>query len=106
MASETLQTIAGVLGNVFEWYDFAVFGYFSDIIAQQFFPTSNSEHDNLIYSYIIFGGGFIMRPIGGAVAGHIGDKHGRKRALVFSLLCMSVPTVAMVSLFVSYVIFL
>ncbi|KAL9181997.1 hypothetical protein ACHAXT_012340 [Thalassiosira profunda] len=93
--SDTLQTIAGTLGNVLEWYDFGIYGFFSDTIAQVFFPPSNTEHQNLILSYVVFGGAFLVRPIGGCITGHIGDKHGRKRALVFSLFCMSVPTVAM-----------
>ena len=96
-SNETLQTIAGVLGNVLEWYDFGIYGFFSDTIAQVFFPPSDGggEHANLIYSYLVFGGAFVMRPIGGMITGHIGDKHGRKRALVFSLFSMVVPTVAM-----------
>ena len=96
--SETLQTIAGTLGNVLEWYDFGIYGFFSDTIAQVFFPPTDDNgqlHENLIYSYLVFGGAFLMRPIGGLVTGHIGDAYGRKRALVFSLFCMTVPTVAM-----------
>lgn len=65
-------------GNVLEWYDFALYGFFSDIIGQEFFPPSNSDHENLIYSYLVFGGAFVARPVGGIVTGHIGDKHGRK----------------------------
>eukprot|EP00581_Thalassiosira_minuscula_P011572 CAMPEP_0183714754 /NCGR_PEP_ID=MMETSP0737-20130205/9210_1 /TAXON_ID=385413 /ORGANISM="Thalassiosira miniscula, Strain CCMP1093" /LENGTH=483 /DNA_ID=CAMNT_0025943755 /DNA_START=175 /DNA_END=1626 /DNA_ORIENTATION=+ len=95
MTSDTLQTIAGVLGNVLEWYDFAIYGFFSDTLAQVFFPPHQNGHDNLVYSYLVFGGAFVMRPMGGIITGHIGDKHGRKRALVFSLSCMAVPTVAM-----------
>mmetsp|Transcript_2917 Transcript_2917/g.5198 ORF Transcript_2917/g.5198 Transcript_2917/m.5198 type:complete len:467 (+) Transcript_2917:193-1593(+) len=95
MSNDTFQTIAGVLGNVLEWYDFAIYGFFSDTIAQVFFPPSSAGHDNLIASYAVFGGAFLMRPLGGVVTGHIGDKYGRKRALVFSLVAMVVPTVAM-----------
>jgi MHS family proline/betaine transporter-like MFS transporter len=87
-----LQTIAGVLGNVLEWYDFALYGYFSDVIGKVFFPPGN---DNLVLSYLVFGIAFIGRPIGGLIAGHIGDKHGRKRALVVSLVGMSIPTFVM-----------
>merc|ERR1719199_2160053 len=87
-----LQTIAGVLGNVLEWYDFALYGFFSDIIGQVFFPP---DQDNLLLSYIVFGGAFVARPFGGLIAGHIGDKHGRKRALVVSLVSMSIPTFLM-----------
>lgn len=95
MSNDTFQTIAGVLGNVMEWYDFGIYGFFSDTIAEVFFPSSNTSHHNLILSYVVFGGAFVMRPLGGMVTGHIGDVHGRKRALVFSLFSMSVPTVAM-----------
>lgn len=95
MANGTCQTIAGVLGNVLEWYDFGIYGFFSDTIAEVFFPPSNSNHHNLILSYVVFGGAFVMRPLGGIITGHIGDKSGRKRALVFSLFTMVVPTVAM-----------
>ena len=90
-----IDAIMSAAGNVLEWFDFALYGFFSDVLAQAFFPPSNSEHEYLIFSYLVFGGAFVARPIGGMVTGHIGDKHGRKRALVFSLFCMSVPTVAM-----------
>jgi len=95
MSNDTFQTIAGVLGNVLEWYDFGIYGFFSDTIAEVFFPPTNSGHQNLIYSYLVFGGAFVMRPMGGMITGHIGDMHGRKRALVFSLFSMTIPTVAM-----------
>lgn len=78
-----------------EWYDFALFGYFSDIIAQVFFPPSEDENENLIKTFAIFGGAFIMRPIGGLVIGYIGDKHGRKTALTRSLFMMAIPTTLM-----------
>lgn len=95
MTNDTLQTVAGVMGNVLEWYDFGLYGFFSDTIAEVFFPPSNSGHRNLVLSYVVFGAAFVMRPLGGIVTGHIGDKTGRKRALVFSLFAMVVPTVAM-----------
>ena len=47
------QTIAGVMGNVLEWYDFALFGFFSDIIAKVFFPPSDT--DNLLKSFAVYG---------------------------------------------------
>jgi len=91
-STSQIQTIAGVLGNVLEWYDFALYGFFSDIIAQVFFPPGQ---DNLLLSYIVFGGAFVARPFGGLIAGHVGDKHGRKRALVMSMISMSIPTFVM-----------
>jgi MHS family proline/betaine transporter-like MFS transporter len=93
MANNNLQTISGILGNVLEWYDFGIYGFFSDTISQVFFPPEGIH--NLVFSYLIFGAAFLMRPMGGLITGHIGDVHGRKRALVFSMLFMTIPTVAM-----------
>ena len=90
-----MKTIAGVAGNVLEWYDFAVFGYFSDVIASIFFPPQEGDAQ-LIESFAVFGGAFIMRPIGGAVMGYIGDKFGAQRALEISVFLMAFPTFAMV----------
>lgn len=57
----TLATIAGVAGNVLEWYDFAIFGYFSDVIGDVFFPPQ-SGHAALAQSFAVFGGAFLARP--------------------------------------------
>eukprot|EP00535_Pseudo-nitzschia_heimii_P001255 CAMPEP_0197177794 /NCGR_PEP_ID=MMETSP1423-20130617/3274_1 /TAXON_ID=476441 /ORGANISM="Pseudo-nitzschia heimii, Strain UNC1101" /LENGTH=514 /DNA_ID=CAMNT_0042627401 /DNA_START=56 /DNA_END=1600 /DNA_ORIENTATION=- len=93
-----LNTIMGVMGNVLEWYDFALFGYFSDVIAKVFFPPTLDEaqqDDNLVKSFVIFGSAFLMRPIGGLLIGYVGDKHGRKEALTRSLFLMAIPTTLM-----------
>ncbi|KAL7549102.1 hypothetical protein ACHAWF_017683, partial [Thalassiosira exigua] len=97
-AVTAMSTFAAVFGNVLEWYDFALYGFFSDVLAQVFFPPltpGEGEHRNLILSYVVFGAAFVCRPIGGAITGHVGDKYGRKRALVLSYVVMSIPTVAM-----------
>lgn len=57
---ETFKMVAGMAGNVLEWYDFAVFGFFSDILAKVFFPIQ-SGNAALIQSYLVFGGAFLMR---------------------------------------------
>jgi len=89
-----MQTFAGVAGNVLEWYDFAVFGYFSDIIGDVFFPPQEG-HAAIVESFAVFGGAFIMRPIGGVLMGYIGDTYGRKTALEISIFLMAIPTFAM-----------
>lgn len=70
MGNELLQTIAGVSGNALEWFDFTLFGYFSDIIAQVFFPPS-STHANLAKSFALFGGAFLCRQVMAKLLGNI-----------------------------------
>src|SRR5262245_12668127 len=85
---------AGVIGNVLEWYDFAVYGFFAPILAAQFFP-SGDRVVSLLAAFGAFAVGFLMRPIGAALFGHIGDRYGRARALLLSVAMMAVPTVTM-----------
>ena len=82
---------AGVSGNVLEWYDFGVYGFFAPIIGQLFFPSSDPTV-SLIASFGAFAAGFLMRPIGGFIFGHIGDRIGRRQALVLSVMLMAIPT--------------
>lgn len=90
-----LRAIAGVMGNVLEWYDFAVFGFFSDVIGKVFFPKDQSEDLSVMESFAVFGGAFLMRPIGGLVIGYIGDTSGRKKALEISIFLMALATTLM-----------
>ena len=64
--------MAGVIGNVVEWYDFALYGFMASIIATQFFPNE-SQAASLLATYGIFAAGFIMRPIGSVFFGYLGD---------------------------------
>src|SRR5215211_6938004 len=82
---------AGVVGNVLEWYDFAVYGYFAPIIGRHFFPSEDPAA-SLVAAFGVFAAGFLMRPVGGVVFGHIGDRVGRRAALTLSVLAMAVPT--------------
>src|SRR5215472_12050820 len=83
--------IAGIAGNVMEWYDFAVYGYFATVIGSQFFPAKDST-SSLIAAFGVFAAGFLMRPLGSLVFGHLGDKLGRRLALTASVMVMTVPT--------------
>jgi MHS family proline/betaine transporter-like MFS transporter len=85
--------IAGVVGNMLEWYDFALFGFFAAQIGTHFFPATNPTA-SLLAAYGTFAAGFLMRPIGGAFFGWIGDKFGRKKALLWSVLVMALPSFA------------
>ncbi|RZI45719.1 MFS transporter [Candidatus Finniella inopinata] len=84
---------ACAIGNIIEWYEFMIFGYFAAIIGTLFFPSSSSL-GSLFKAFGVFAIGVLVRPLGGILFGHIGDRFGRKTALLVSIYLMSVPTVA------------
>jgi len=86
--------MAGVIGNVVEWYDFALYGYLAAIIGRLFFPDSDPTA-SLLASYGVFAAGFLMRPLGATVFGWLGDTIGRGRTMLISVAMMAVPTVAL-----------
>src|SRR5215472_211615 len=91
-AASTRRVIAaGAIGNVLEWYDFAIYGYFAASIGRTFFPKEDAVAQ-LLSAFGIFAVGYLMRPVGGALVGHIGDKFGRRAALTFSVTAMAIPT--------------
>ena len=82
---------ASFIGNFVEWFDYAVYGYLATVIAQVFFPES-SPTTGLLATFAVFAISFIVRPVGGLVWGHFGDKIGRRNALSLSILIMSAAT--------------
>jgi MHS family proline/betaine transporter-like MFS transporter len=89
--SPTRLMAAGAIGNLLEWYDFAVYGYFAASIGRAFFPEQDKVAQ-VLAAFGVFAVGFMMRPIGGALFGHVGDRLGRSTALTLSVLAMAVPT--------------
>jgi len=85
--------IAGMIGNVLEWYDFIVYGFLAGIIGKLFFPSDNATVE-LLKSFAAFAAGFLARPLGSIVFGYIGDKFGRKKSLMISILMMAISTTA------------
>src|SRR5215207_6799100 len=83
--------IAGFVGNVLEWYDFALFGFFAQQIGTHFFPADDPTA-SLLAAFGTFAAGFLMRPVGGALFGWVGDRFGRKQALIWSVLAMAIPS--------------
>jgi MHS family proline/betaine transporter-like MFS transporter len=86
------RIMAGFIGNVVEWYDFALYGYLAGIIAPLFFPSENPAA-GLIATYGVFAAGFLMRPLGAAFFGWFGDRYGRARTMQISVTMMAMPTV-------------
>lgn len=85
------RIMAGFIGNVVEWYDFALYGYLAGVIAPVFFPQGSATA-GLIATYGIFAAGFLMRPLGAAVFGWFGDVYGRARTMQISVAMMALPT--------------
>ncbi len=82
---------AGLIGNVLEWFDFAVYGYFSAAIGHQFFPKSSETAQQLL-AFVVFALGFAARPVGSIVLGRIGDRIGRRTLLTVSIALMGGAT--------------
>lgn len=82
---------AGGIGNVMEWYDWGVYGFFASVFAAQFFP-SKVPLVSLLLTLGTFAIGFFMRPIGGAILGAYGDRVGRRRALVTQIFIMALAS--------------
>jgi MFS transporter, MHS family, proline/betaine transporter len=83
---------AAVIGNVLEWYDFAVYAFVAAIIARKFFPQTD-EVTALLSTFLAYGLGFVARPLGGIIIGRLGDTHGRKTALLLTIFLMAAGTV-------------
>jgi MFS transporter, MHS family, proline/betaine transporter len=90
-ASHGRLVLAGVAGNILEWYDFSAYGFFAGAIGRNFFPSKNPT-TSLIEAFGVFGVGFLMRPVGALLFGYLGDKRGRELALMLSVMAMAVPT--------------
>src|SRR5215471_8988691 len=79
--------VVGSIGNLVEWYDFYAYAAFALYFAGSFFPGSDPVVQQL-NAAILFALGFVVRPIGGWLFGHLGDRYGRRQALMLSVLLM------------------
>jgi MHS family proline/betaine transporter-like MFS transporter len=84
--------VAAVIGNVLEWYDFAVYAFVASIIAKKFFPGQD-EVAALLSAFLAYGLGYVARPLGGIIIGRFGDTRGRKAALLLTMFLMAGGTV-------------
>ncbi len=86
--------LAASAGNALEYYDFTVFGYFAQQIAESFFPTSNPA-TGLLLTFGTYGVSFLARPFGAAILGSYADRRGRRASLTASILLMTLGTALM-----------
>jgi MFS family permease len=83
---------ASLLGTTVEWYDFFLYATAAGLVFNKVFFPSESSFVGTLLAFATFAVGFVMRPIGGLVFGHIGDRIGRKRSLALTMLIMGGAT--------------
>lgn len=83
---------ASLLGTTVEWYDFFLYATAAGLVFNKVFFPSESSLVGTLLAFATFAVGFVMRPVGGLVFGHIGDRIGRKRSLALTMLIMGVAT--------------
>src|SRR5438045_6806191 len=86
--------VAATIGNVFEWFDFVVYGFFAVTLAEVFFPAGNPTV-SLLVTFGAFGLAYFVRPLGTIVVGGFSDRAGRKAGLLLSIALMMVGTTLM-----------
>ncbi|MBY4273562.1 MFS transporter [Rhodococcus fascians] len=86
--------IAAAVGTIVEYYDLTVYAYLAVVVSPLFFPGDDPTA-SLLKSLAVFASAYLMRPIGGIFFGRLGDRHGRKRALLISVLLMGVGSALM-----------
>ena len=95
MLAKVARSLKNSFGNIIEWYDFSLYGYFATVISAQFFPDDTSRLVALIATFGAFGAGFVARPLGSILFGRLGDRVGRHYAMNLAILCMAIPTITM-----------
>lgn len=95
MASRTLRPslviFATLLGNTLEWFEYLAFAFLAPVFAINFYSQNDSWH-SLFYAMMGFSLGYLFRPVGAVLFGYLGDRYGRKLALIVSIIFMSLPT--------------
>ena len=84
--------VGSTVGTTIEWYDFFLYGTAAALVFQETFFPEQTRFIGQILAFSTFTVGFLSRPLGGAIFGWLGDKYGRKHALVATLLLMGVST--------------
>jgi MFS family permease len=88
-----LRTLAlAALGGALEYYDFIIFVFLAVPIGRIFFPPETPDWLRQLQTWGLFAAGYLARPLGGVIMAHFGDRTGRKRMFMLSVLLMAVPT--------------
>jgi MFS family permease len=90
LAARHIAAVAA--GNALSFYDFLTYSFFAIQIGRTFFPSKDATA-SLLLSLATFGAGFLTRPLGGLIIGRMGDRRGRKPAMILSFTLMGSPPV-------------
>lgn len=85
--------LASLIGSTIEWYDFFLYGIVAGLVFNKIYFPAHDPLVSIMLAYATFAVGFVARPFGGLVFGHFGDKLGRKKMLVITLMMMGIATV-------------
>ncbi len=101
--SSDMRRVAGasLIGSAIEWYDFFLYGTAAALVFNRLFFPEASPLAGTLFAFATFGVGFFARPVGAVVCGHLGDKVGRKRMLIWTLMVMGLAT-ALIGMLPSY----
>ncbi|WPB88158.1 MFS transporter [Streptomyces malaysiensis] len=86
------NSLSAFMGGLLEWYDFGLYGWAASLVFQPLFFASDSTTVGSLAAFATFGVGFVVRPLGGLIFGHIGDRVGRKTTLLLTMLLMGGAT--------------
>ena len=84
--------IASWIGSALEYYDFFIYGTAAALVFGKIFFPSDNPATGILLALATFGVGYVARPVGAFVLGHVGDKFGRKKVLIFTLIFMGAST--------------
>ena len=87
-----IAAASGWIGSALEYYDFFIYATAASLLFPQLFFPSHNPTVAIIASLATFGVGYVARPIGAMVLGHVGDRHGRKTVLIFCMFLMGIST--------------
>ena len=94
LATQIKVVTAASIGGGLEFYDFVVYVFFANALSKLFFPKAD-HFAAILAVFGVFTAGYISRPIGSIIFGHIGDRYGRKKGLMYTIMLIGVSTTLM-----------
>jgi metabolite-proton symporter len=85
--------VASTIGTTIEWYDFFLYGIAAALVFPRLFFPQSDPFTGTLLAFSTYFVGFVARPLGGVIFGHVGDRFGRKASLIATLLLMGIPTI-------------